>query len=298
MRPTASHAIQTLTEDLLISPAERSMWTKIMKMTANLKLKVTRKTSKALFLQKLRSKGVGVNEVEEYSRKEVRRGGGKEAARERGRKEVVKVLMKEKVRSAKEELEVTKAGLIKKEDYLRRRWGHHTAVMASYRNIVQEEVREEWRRCRDKHKVKVEHLVGKWGRTRRVERLEERRVEVLQGIRHTDRDLRRRAEEQGRGVEVVQEPLVYGDVRPTSEEAAVLSLPPKFTTYAPITEEEMEVEAELTIAKIKWELHARKEREEEDGTGGEWSEEWELRRQEEKEVYAPVSGVLNLRTDR
>ena len=42
-----------------------------MMKTANLKIKMTRKMSKLLLLQKLRKRGIGVNEVEEYARKEI-----------------------------------------------------------------------------------------------------------------------------------------------------------------------------------------------------------------------------------
>ena len=71
MRPTASHNIRLLTEHVTISPAEKGVWTKIMMRTANLKIKMTRKMSKLLLLQKLRKRGIGVNEVEEYARKEM-----------------------------------------------------------------------------------------------------------------------------------------------------------------------------------------------------------------------------------
>ena len=47
-----------------------------MMRTANLKIKMTRKMSKLLLLQKLRKRGIGVNEVEEYARKEIGRGKG------------------------------------------------------------------------------------------------------------------------------------------------------------------------------------------------------------------------------
>ena len=68
MRPTASHNIRLVTENVPISPAEKGVWTKIMMKTANLKIKMTRKMSKLLLLQKLRKRGIGVNEVEEYAR--------------------------------------------------------------------------------------------------------------------------------------------------------------------------------------------------------------------------------------
>ena len=68
MRPTVSHNIRLLAMNAPISPGERGVWTKIMIKTANMKLKVTRKTTKLLLLQKLRKRTKGVNEVEEYAR--------------------------------------------------------------------------------------------------------------------------------------------------------------------------------------------------------------------------------------
>ena len=60
----------------------------------------------------------------------------------------------------------------------------------------------------------------------------------------------------------------------------------------------MEVEAELMIAKVKWELRARGERatsrEEEGKEGGEeWTEEWEEEQRKEKEVYCEETGQMN-----
>ena len=80
-----------------------------MMRTANLKIKMTRKMSKLLLLQKLRKRGIGVNEVEEYARKEIGRGkGGGEQFKQVRRVEIVRALMKSKVRSAEVELEETR----------------------------------------------------------------------------------------------------------------------------------------------------------------------------------------------
>ena len=145
MRPTASHNIRLLTEHVTISPAEKGVWTKIMMKTANLKIKMTRKMSKLLLLQKLRKRGIGVNEVEEYARKEIGRGnGGGEQFRQVRRREIVRALMKSKVRSAEVELEETRRQFFKVDSYLRRRWGQHREVMSRYATILQAEVRKEW----------------------------------------------------------------------------------------------------------------------------------------------------------
>ena len=271
--------IYQLTENVPISDPEKGAWTKVLMNTANMKLKLTRKAAKLVLLQKLKQKGMGLNEVEEYSRKEARRGIGNAQVKESRRKEVVKVLMKGKVMSAMEELEGTKRQFSRLDSYLRRRWGHHAQVLAQFAAILQPEVRREWEDRRSKHKTKIDHLERRWKASQN-----RRWPEILEGIRYSDADLKRRAREAGREPEVRQEPLIYGGVRASEEEKSVLSLPPKFTTYGAINMEEIEVEAEVMIAKVKWELHARTDRlnEEQDGK---WTKEWEEQQQQEKEVY-------------
>ena len=139
-----------------------------MMRTANLKIKMTRKMSKLLLLQKLRKRGIGVNEVEEYARKEIGRGnGGGEQFRQVRRKEIVRALMKSKVRSAEVELEETRRQFLKVDSYLRRRWGQHREAMSRYSTILQAEVRREWEDRRSKCRDKIDHLERKWVRARR-----------------------------------------------------------------------------------------------------------------------------------
>ena len=212
--------------------------------------------------------------------------------RERRRKEMVRRIMASKVESAMEELEEARRVFTRLSSYVRRRWGHYEATMRSYNNIVQLEVRQVWKDRKEKDETKIDHLEKKWG-SRREEGREGRREEVLEGIRYKDSDLHMRAQVAGRQVEVEQAPLVYGGIRPTGEEAAVLALPAKFNTYGPVRVEEVEVETEVAIAKVKWELEAREERMEEDGTGGEWTERWEEEQQRRKQVYDMEAGRMD-----
>ena len=202
---------------------------------------------------------------------------------------MVRSLMKEKIRSAEEELVEARRRHLKTFSYLRNRWGHHHEVMAGYHNILQPEVNQEWEDRKEKHKRKIDHLERRWVRRRREERRGEVGVGVadqLAGIRYRDTDLRRKAEEEGREVEVHQVPLIYGDIQATPEERAIMALPSKFSTFGAINKEEMEVE--VMMAKAKWELQAREERKGDDGEGGEWTEEWEVEQQEQQEVYSTM----------
>ena len=268
-----------------------------MTQTANLKIKMTRKKLQLLLFQKLRGRGVGCNEVEEFARKEVWRGGGRSWRQvEERRKGFIKAMMKMKVRAAMEELEETRRQLQKKLKYITGRWGNYIEVMSGFFRTMQEEVVGEWKDGRDKMKTKINHLERRWVRRRRREWGGGGRPnddEILSGIRHRDEELRRKAEEEGRELGLVQEPLVYGGIQPTPQEAAVLSLPTKFATFNPINIEEIEVEAELMIAKMKWELQAREERKAGGAEGtGQWTEQWEEKKQREREVYCHDTATM------
>ena len=109
----------------------------------------------------------------------------------------------------------------------------------------------------------------------------------MEGILFKDIDLRKRAEQEGRNLDELR-----------AQEAAAMALPPKFATFSRVSEEEMEVEAELMIAKVKWELRAREERaaeREEEGQdgGGKWTEEWGKKQQKEKEVYCEATSTID-----
>ena len=175
--------------------------------------------------------------------------------------------------------------------------------MTRYNIILQDEVRREWEERRRKSKEKIHHLERRWVRTRREERRGRTRTDannnnLLVGVLYKDEDLRRRAEEEGRNLSELEAPLVYGGIQPTNQEAAALSLPPKFATFSRVSEEEMEVETELMIAKMKWELRARGERaaeREEEGQAGDerWTEEWERKQLKEREVYCEETNTMD-----
>ena len=84
------------------------------------------------------------------------------ATGQRRRKELVRILMSSKVRSALEMKETARRKVLKLEDYIRRRWGHHTAAIRDFRILMQEEVRRVWTELREKHRVKLDFLEKKW----------------------------------------------------------------------------------------------------------------------------------------
>ena len=76
MIPTASHNILRLTDNVMVSPAEISVWKKIMIKTVNLKIAVTRRQLTLNMLRKLRTKKVGTNTVEHFAYREIIGRGG------------------------------------------------------------------------------------------------------------------------------------------------------------------------------------------------------------------------------
>ena len=58
MIPTASHNILRLTDNVMISPAEISVWKKIMRKTVNFKIAMTRRQ---MTLNMLRMNGMGLS---------------------------------------------------------------------------------------------------------------------------------------------------------------------------------------------------------------------------------------------
>ena len=75
----------------------------------------------------------------------------------------------------------------------------------------------------------------------------------------------------------------YGGVGTNPNENSILALPHKFTTFENIQIDKIRVSTEIMKDKVRWELRSREERD-----GEPWTEEWEMRQQEEKEVYRPV----------
>ena len=224
-------------------------------------------------------KGIGTDCVEKFTRREC--SDGKEE-----RVKILKRIMRTKVKDAEVNVEGAKKEFRKKMNYLERRWGQNVAILARMKEVMQMEVRRTWEEGRTKLKKKVDFLERKW---KRVRQDLDPNVKEWRGIRYGDRYLRRKRAAAGRDLNDV--PLVYGDAQLTEAQKAVLALPSKFCTFETVTEHKMAVAASVMGSKIAWELHARKDRKEDreldgemDGEG-EWREEEEVNRQEEKNIF-------------
>ena len=274
MKKTASHQINQLTSYVMVSPAEASVWTKVMRRTADLKIKMTRRQLTLNLLRRLLSKRVGTNSVEFFAYNDTKVYRGAEAVRRR--KKIVKHLMKAKVQSAEEELTIAKKRYESSNQYLQRRWGVQRNVMIPFGNILQREVRSVWEQGNKNIDKKVKHLVEKW-KVRNTTSSESQENGIWRNIKFGDEALSTLQTDTNAGNEVA---IKYGHVETSQDEEEFLKLPPKFTTYDPISIEKIDIEAEVLLTKIRWETMGRRER------GGEpWSIQWEDNKLKEKSIF-------------
>ena len=279
MLPDTCHKIEALTSNATVTPKEAGVWNKTMINVANLKIKMTESQQTVILLEKLKYKGLGTNQIEDFAKNDMGRGW----VSERRRRTMIRCCMRGKVLDARETLAGTRARYQDRMSYLERRWGHNRAIMADFRVIVQEQVESVWKTMKEKNKQKREHLERKWKRERRRRQGGNPKIEgEWRGIKIGDEELE--IEERTRGVNGKKPVLKYGGVETTKEEDSILNLPSKFTTFEPITKDKLEVALSMAMTKARWELKARRER----GEGEEqvWTEEWEAEQQEGKTVYS------------
>ena len=195
--------------------------------------------------------------------------------RELRRRRTVQLVMKGKLEDAVLELRWTKEKFVVKMNKVERRWGHHRDVLVEFRNILKREATRVWVEGKEKNTKKIDHLTKKWRRRKdcQVENGEWR------GIKIGDRQL----EEEMREENDDYRPHKYGGVGTNPNEDSILALPHKFTTFENIQIDKIRVYTVIMKDKVRWELRCRQERD-----GEPWTEEWEMRQQEKKEVYRPV----------
>ena len=67
MKSETYHKIVSLAENATVAPMEAGVWKNIMLEVAKLKMKATEGQRTVNLLEKLRSKGLGTNQVEEFA---------------------------------------------------------------------------------------------------------------------------------------------------------------------------------------------------------------------------------------
>ena len=88
-RSETCHRIRSLTTNVTVAPMEAVVWNNTMLEAAKMKIKVAEGQRTVNMLQKLRKKGLGTNQVEQFARRDMGRGKGAE----RRRKAVIRALM-------------------------------------------------------------------------------------------------------------------------------------------------------------------------------------------------------------
>ena len=131
MKSETYHKIVSLTSNVTVAPMEAVVWNNTMLEVAKMKIKVAEGQRTVNMMQKLRKKGLGTNQVEQFARRDMGRGKGAE----RRRKAVIRALMRAKVEDAMTSLALTRGRSKVREAYLTRRWGHHVGVMSAFKVI-------------------------------------------------------------------------------------------------------------------------------------------------------------------
>ena len=165
MDAAAYHEIKSLTRNVAVSRAEAETWKKCLLVTADEKIKMQKSQLTVNLLRKLKKRGVGVNSVECFARKNC----GEGPRRETRRRRTVQLLMKGKLEDAVEVLRWSKESFIRKMRKVERRWGHHRATMIAFRAILTREAVRVWNEGKDKNRRKIEHLEAKWRNNQRRE---------------------------------------------------------------------------------------------------------------------------------
>ena len=157
------HDITNLTSNVAVSRAEAETWNKCLLATADEKLRVQSSQLTVDLLRKLQKRGLGVNSVEVFAKKN----SGEGPRRESRRRRTVQLLMKGKLEDAIQMLRWSKERFQRNMTKVERRWGHERGTMSTFKAILVREAERVWREGKDKNRRKVEHLGGKWRNDRR-----------------------------------------------------------------------------------------------------------------------------------
>ena len=139
-------------------------------------------------------------------------------------------------------------------------------------------------------KNKIKHLFEKWGQQHSQRRPKPGQDGVWRGIKFGDNSLRQwkaslNSEREEEGIT----PIKFGGVATSTDEDELLMLPPNFTIYDPLKKEDIEIEAEVLLTKIRWEIRSK----DEDREGRPWNMEWEEERAMEKRIYDRENNTMD-----
>ena len=154
MRPSTSHRIKTLTSNVTVSPAELSLWNKLMGLTLNSKVKVTKRVLTVNLLKTLKEKNIGTNEIEHHLKNK--------SWNNHWSSKMRKCMLNVKIDHANVELSKARSIFSRQYKHLIGRWGHNTVISSRFKQLMQNEVEYYWESGKTKNNEKVKHLKEKW----------------------------------------------------------------------------------------------------------------------------------------
>ena len=235
MRRTTSHKLSFLMYNQRAnSPMEARVWTKIAKLAFNLKIKMTKRVSTVLLLQKLQKRKTGTNDVEYFC---------KTIKRKFARNKMRQTMMSNKIRDAKYKETKARNLFNSKYNYLVRRWGHNRAFMSQFNILLQQEIEFIWKTEKARVQSKIDFLVNKWHKNN-LSKPEHR--DEIQNVAVSDEKLNEKF-----GPPVDDLPVTFGGVQLSESEAKVLALPPKFCVFPKIEMEDVQVALQTLCCKAR-----------------------------------------------
>ena len=198
-------------------------------------------------LSELSKHGIGTNEVEGCVTKL-----SKNMVNKTRNHNIVKVIMREKVKDAQMEIFSIRKHKRQNERELHRYIQEHSYGDCAFKTIVKSVTEKLWKDGKKKTRRKVAHLKRKY----LVGNMEASRE--IRGIAYQDVELERLVSGVG-GNSQKAEPKMYGGVELSDEGKKVLSKSPNFMVLGKIDETEIEVEIEKGIMKARYELMGRED---------------------------------------
>ena len=281
MRKTASYRVLRLS-GFCTDPEEAD---KKIREAIGWGVQLQKRTVRMIKLERLFRSSVGTGKVEKLAlalAKETR-GGRSGVVEERERMRMVRrkvlLLMRDKVRDAKEDVDLAQIQFCKAKSRMWKVIPLESRMGEEVREVMRGEMGWEWKERMKLMEKSVNYLVKKYKRMRMEE------VPAMwKGIKITDQAL---------GEKIQLPPPFLGEQVGQVSDAAkeVLQLPPKTAVFSKILIEDIQMEVNKAVdVKARWTDVEMKEREE----SGQSREEAEEEERQETEVYNRVEGTLNL----
>ena len=111
-------------------------------------------------------------------------------------------------------------------------------MFKEYQFICQNYMKELRENLKIKRKNKIVHLIGKWKKKSEIPK-------TYRSIKVGDEEL---------PIEFESQPRVYGGIELDKDEVNVLKLPPKFSLYSELSKVNSDIEVEMCLNKLRWNI--------------------------------------------